>query len=240
MVALILLVSSLSNINQAMIDIKELTKSYIIGGEPVMILRWINLHIKKGEFVAIMWPSGSGKSTLMNMIGILDAPTSWDYIFEETNVANFTEDEQAVFRRDKIWFVFQWYNLLPKLSAWAQVALPLAYKWWWYEKRRNRSIEVLETVGLQDKIDHSPDMLSGWQQQRVSIARSLVCNPPLLLADEPTGALDSVTSTELLQLFSKLNKEGKTIVMITHDDNVASYANRIININDGLISKTPQ
>lgn len=221
-----------------MIDIKNLTKSYIIGGEPVMILKWIDLQIEKGDFVAIMWPSGSGKSTLMNMIGILDIPTSWDYIFEETNVANFTEDEQAIFRRDKIWFVFQWYNLLPKLQAWAQVSLPLAYKWWNYKKRRDRAIELLESVWLQDKSEHSPDMLSGWEQQRVCIARSLACDPPLLLADEPTWALDSVTSRELLQLFSELNKKGKTIVMITHDDNVASYASRIINIKDGLICKT--
>lgn len=219
-----------------MINIKQLTKSYIIWGKPVMILKWIDLSIEKGEFVAIMWPSGSGKSTLMNMIWILDIPTSGEYLFEKINVAHFTEDEQAIFRRDKIWFVFQGYNLLPKLPAWEQVALPLSYKWWGYEKRRNKAIESLASVWLEDKINHTPDMLSGWQQQRVSIARSLVCDPPLLLADEPTWALDSVTSTELLQLFSKLNKEWKTIIMITHDDEVASYANKIIYIKDGLIS----
>lgn len=218
-----------------MIEIKQLTKSYIIGGKPVMILKWIDLEIQQGEFLAIMWPSWSGKSTLMNMLGILDIPTGWTYFFEKINVAWFTRDEQALFRRDKIWFIFQWYNLLPRLPARAQVALPLSYKWWWYEKRRKRAIEVLTSVGLQDKIAHTPDMLSWWQQQRVCIARALACDPPLLLADEPTGALDSVTSKELLELFSKLNAAGKTIVMITHDHEVASYAKRIIHIRDGHI-----
>lgn len=221
-----------------MIDIKKLTKSYIIWGEPVLILKWIDLKIKKGDFIAIMWPSWSWKSTLMNMIGILDIPSWGDYIFQKTNVANFSEDEQALFRRDKIWFIFQWYNLLPKLPAWSQVALPLWYKWWWYNERYKRSVEVLKSVGLGDKINHTPDMLSGWQQQRVCIARALVCDPLLLLADEPTWALDSVTSKEVLKLFTKLNKEWKTIIMITHDKEVASYADKRIHIKDGLIHKT--
>lgn len=220
-----------------MIDIKQLTKSYIIWWIQSMILKWINLQIKEWDFVAIMWPSWSWKSTLMNMIGILDIPTTWEYMFQWTNVANFSEDEQAIFRRDKIWFIFQWYNLLPKLPAWEQVALPLAYKWWSYNKRQQRAIEVLNEVWLSDKVNHTPDMLSGWQQQRVCIARALVCNPALLLADEPTWALDSVTSSEILKLFTKLNEEGKTIIMITHDSEVASYANKIIHIKDGLINK---
>lgn len=220
-----------------MIDIKQLTKSYIIWWKSVMILKWIDLFIEKGDFVAIMWPSWSWKSTLMNMIGILDIPTTWEYFFEWTDVAKFTEDEQAIFRRDKIWFIFQWYNLLPKLSAWNQVALPLSYKWQWYTKRYERAIEVLKEVWLEDKINHTPDMLSWWQQQRVCIARALVCDPSLLLADEPTWALDSVTWKDVLTLFTKLNKQGKTIIMITHDSEVASYANKIIYIKDGLISK---
>ncbi len=220
-----------------MIDIKQLTKSYIIGWEPVMILKWIDLHINKWDFVAIMWPSWSGKSTLMNMIGILDTPTWWEYLFEDINVAWFTEDEQALFRRDKIGFIFQWYNLLPRLPAWAQVALPLWYKWWAYDKRYARAIEALESVWLADKTHHTPDMLSWWQQQRVCIARALACDPALLLADEPTWALDSVTSSEILELFTKLNKEGRTIVMITHDHEVAKYAHKIIYIKDGLIDK---
>ncbi|MDD2871152.1 MAG: ABC transporter ATP-binding protein [Candidatus Gracilibacteria bacterium] len=219
-----------------MINIKKLTKSYIIGGVPSMILKGIDLEIKQGDFIALMGPSGSGKSTLMNMIGILDIPTTGEYFFHDTNVANFTEDEQAIFRRDKIGFIFQGYNLLAKLPAWEQVALPLAYKGWSSSKRYQRAIEVLNEVGLSDKINHTPDMLSGGQQQRVCIARALVCDPALLLADEPTGALDSKTSAEILKLFSYLNKEkGKTILMITHDSNVASYAHKIIHIKDGLI-----
>jgi putative ABC transport system ATP-binding protein len=221
-----------------MIDIKKLTKSYIIWWVSSMILKWIDLQIKEWDFIAIMWPSWSGKSTLMNMIGILDTPSSWDYIFQGTNVANFTEDEQAIFRRDKIWFIFQWYNLLPKLPAWEQVGLPLSYKWWSYGKRQQRAIDVLNEVWLNDKINHTPDMLSWWQQQRVCIARALVCDPALLLADEPTWALDSVTSSEILKLFTELNKKGKTIIMITHDPEVAAYADKIIHIKDGLINNT--
>lgn len=220
-----------------MIDIKKLTKSYIIWWVPVMILKWIDLHIDQGEFIAIMWPSWSWKSTLMNMIWILDLPTSWEYIFQWTNVANFSSNEQAVFRRDKIWFIFQWYNLLPKLPAWNQVSIPLSYKWYSYNKRKERAIEILNSVWLWDKINHTPDMLSWWQQQRVCIARALVCDPPLLLADEPTWALDSVTWDEILQLFAKLNKQWKTIIMITHDSHVASYADKKIFIKDGLIDK---
>ncbi len=220
-----------------MIDIKNLTKSYIIWGEPNMVLKWIDLKIKKGDFITIMWPSWSWKSTLMNMIGILDVPTWWEYLFEGINIEKFTEDEQAIFRRDKIWFIFQWYNLLPKLPAWAQVALPLWYKWRWYNKRYKRAVEVLKEVGLEDKINYTPDMLSWWQQQRVSIARALVCDPSLLLADEPTWALDSVTWKEILKLFTKLNKQGKTIIMITHDKEVASFADKKIHIRDGLIYK---
>jgi putative ABC transport system ATP-binding protein len=221
-----------------MIDIKQLTKSYIIWWKSIMILKWIDFFVEKGDFVALMWPSGSWKSTFMNMIGILDTPTSWEYLFENVNVAEFTSDEQATFRRDKIWFIFQWYNLLPKLSAWNQVALPLCYKWRGYNKRYKRAIEVLKEVWLEDKINHTPDMLSWGQQQRVCIARALVCDPALLLADEPTWALDSVTGKEVLTLFSKLNKGWKTIIMITHDQEVASFAKRIVYIRDGLLYKT--
>ncbi len=219
-----------------MIEINKLTKSYIIWWVSSMILKWIDLKIEDWDFVAVMWPSWSGKSTLMNMIWILDIPSTWEYIFQWTNVANFTEDEQAIFRRDKIWFIFQWYNLLAKLPAREQVALPLAYKWWSNSKRQERAIEVLKEVWLWDKINHTPDMLSGWQQQRVCIARALVCDPALLLADEPTWALDSVTSTEVLKIFTDLNKKGKTIIMITHDAEVAAYAKRIVRIKDGLIN----
>ncbi len=220
-----------------MINIKKLTKSYIIWGEATLVLKWIDLKVKEGDFIAIMWPSWSWKSTLMNMIGLLDIPTWWKYLFNKVNVENLTEEEQALFRRDQIWFVFQWYNLLPKLPAWEQVALPLSYKWWWYNKRYKRALEVLKEVWLWNKINHRPDMLSGGQQQRVCIARALVCNPSIILADEPTWALDSVTWKEVLKLFTKLNKKWKTIIMITHDKEVASFADKRIHIKDGLIYK---
>lgn len=219
-----------------MITIQDLHKSYIIGWEPVDILQWINVHIDTWEFIAIMWPSWSWKSTLMNMIGLLDTASSWRYTFEGTDVSEFSEDEQAHFRRDKIWFIFQWYNLLPRIQAREQVALPLAYKWQAYKKRYTTAVDVLWKVWLADKVHHTPDMLSWWQQQRVCIARALACDPKLLLADEPTGALDSITSNDLLRLFTKLNTEGKTIIMITHDTHVASFAQRIIHIKDGKIS----
>jgi putative ABC transport system ATP-binding protein len=218
-----------------MIEINKLEKSYIIWWESTPILKWIDLKINKWDFVSIMWPSWSGKSTLMNMIWILDTPTGWEYYFDGTNVAWFTEDEQASFRRDKIWFIFQWYNLLPRLPAWSQVALPLSYKWRWSDRRYKRAIEVLTSVGLWDRTHHTPDMLSWWQQQRVCIARALACDPALLLADEPTWALDSVTSWEILNLFKTLSDGGKSIVMITHDREVAQVAHRIVYIKDGLI-----
>ncbi len=220
-----------------MLDIKQLKKSYIVWWNPLLVLKWIDLHIKKWDFISIMWPSWSGKSTLMNMIGILDAPTSGKYLFDGVSVANFSPDVQADFRRDKIGFVFQWYNLLPKLPAWKQVSLPLFYKWWWQEKRYNKAIEILSELWLKDRIDHTPDMLSWWEQQRVCIARALVCNPSLIISDEPTWALDSKTWKEILKLFTKLNKQWITIVMVTHDKEVASYAKRIIHIKDGLIHK---
>ena len=221
-----------------MIDITQLKKYYIVGGNPVMILKWINLHIKKWEFIAIMWPSWSWKTTLMNMIGILDEPTSGKYFFDNINIAKLSSDEQADFRREKIGFVFQSYNLLPRFAAWKQVALPLFYKWLWYEKRYKKAIEVLTSLWMKEKIYHTPDMLSWWEQQRVCIARALACETSVILADEPTGALDSKTGKELLELFSKVNKQGVTIIMVTHDKNVASYAHKVIHLKDGLIYKT--
>ena len=220
-----------------MIKIQELKKSYIVAGEPVMILKWIDLDIKKWEFIAIMWPSGSWKTTLMNMLGILDMPTSGKYFFDDVNVAKLTSDEQADFRRDKLGFVFQLYNLLPRLEAWKQVALPLFYKWRWYAKRYNKAVEVLKSLWMADKINHTPDMLSWGEQQRVSIGRALVCDAEVILADEPTGALDSKTWKDLLELFSQINKKWVTIIMVTHDKNVASYAQKIIHLKDGLIHK---
>lgn len=218
-----------------MIEITQLKKSYIVGGKPVMILKWIDLQIKKWEFIAIMWPSWSGKTTLLNMIGILDEPTSGKYLFEDTNVAKLSSNEQADFRRDRIGFVFQLYNLLPRIAAWKQVALPLFYKWRWYEKRYQKAVEALTSLWMEDKIHHTPDMLSWWEQQRVSIARALVCEASVILADEPTGALDSKTGKDLMELLSRINKQGVTIIVVTHDKDVASYAQRSIHLKDGLI-----
>ena len=220
-----------------LIQIKKLKKSYVIGGEPVMILKWINLEVEKGDFVAIMWPSWSGKTTLMNMIGILDTLSSGEYLFEGESVASLSDDEQADFRRDKIWFIFQWYNLLPRIPARSQIILPLNYKGQSYDKKYRKALELLKKLWLNGRENHRPDMLSGGEQQSVCIARALACDPDLLLADEPTGALDSKTGKDLLKLFCKLNKEGKTIIMITHDKEVASYAKKIIHLKDGLIHK---
>lgn len=218
-----------------MIEITQLKKSYIVAGKPVMVLKWIDLQIKKWDFVAIMWPSWSWKTTLMNMFGILDEPTSGKYLFDNVNVAKLSSDEQANFRRDKIGFVFQLYNLLPRIPAWKQVALPLFYKWWWHERRYKKAVEILTSLWMKDKIYHTPDMLSWGEQQRVSIARALVCNASVILADEPTGALDSQTGKDFMEVLNKINKQGITIIIVTHDKDVASYAKKIIHLKDGLI-----
>lgn len=218
-----------------MIEIKNLKKSYIIGKNESLVLKWINLSVKKWDFITIMWPSWSWKSTLMNIIWILDTPSSWEYFFDWIDTAKLSWIEQANFRRDKIWFVFQWYNLLPRLQAWKQVALPLSYKWVGFLKRKQIAIKKLKELWLEDKINFTPDMLSWWQQQRVCIARALVCDPLLILADEPTWALDSKNGKELLELFVELNNNWRTIIMITHDKDVASYSKKIINIKDWLI-----
>ena len=218
-----------------MIEIKNLKKSYIIGENESLVLKWINLSVEKWDFITIMWPSWSWKSTLMNIIWILDTPSSWEYYFDWIDTAKLSWIEQANFRRDKIWFVFQWYNLLPRLQAWKQVALPLSYKWVGFLKRKQIAIKKLKELWLEDKINFTPDMLSWWQQQRVCIARALVCDPLLILADEPTWALDSKNGKELLELFVELNKNWRTIIMITHDRDVAAYSKKIINIKDWLI-----
>ena len=220
-----------------LINIKNMYKIYQMGSEKVHALDGVDIEIYEHEFVAIIGASGSGKSTLMNMIGILDTPTSGKYLFNNVNVANFEPDTQADFRRDKIGFVFQWYNLLPRLEAWKQVALPLFYKGRGYEKRYKRAVEVLTQLWLKERLNHSPDMLSWGEQQRVCIGRALACNPDLILSDEPTGALDSKTGEDLLKLFTDLNKQGITMIMVTHDPEVASYAKKTIHIKDGLIHK---
>jgi putative ABC transport system ATP-binding protein len=218
-----------------MIELTNITKSYEMGEMMVHALRGVDLHIAEGEFVAIMGPSGSGKSTLMNVIGCLDAPTGGRYSLDGIDVSQMSDDEQARIRNKRIGFVFQQFNLLPRTPAEKQVALPLMYGGYGRTQRLNRAKEALNAVGLGDRIDHKPDELSGGQQQRVAIARALAPNPSIILADEPTGALDTQSGNEILNIFKELNSQGMTVVMITHDPEVANYARRAIWIRDGVI-----
>ncbi len=219
----------------AVIELKNITKSYYLGKQEIPVLRDVSLKVEAGEFVAIMGQSGSGKSTLMNLIGLLDTPTEGNYFFEQENVAKFSMPKQAKIRGEKIGFVFQSYNLIPRVSTHKQVALPLIYQGIFGKEQHSRVKKALETVEIWDKRKNKPNELSGGQQQRVSIARSLVTNPALILADEPTGALDSETGKAVLNLFKELNSQGKTIVMITHDAEIATHASRTIHIRDGKI-----
>lgn len=203
--------------------------------EPVRVLRGINLDIQQWDFTAIMWPSGCGKSTLMNIVWLLDTPTSGSYYLNDKPVEYLNDDDQAIVRRDTIGFVFQWYNLLKRMKARQQVALPLSYMGVSADEKYRRAVEALQLVWLWDKIDNLPNQLSWWQQQRVCIARALVTNAKLLLADEPTGALDSTTGKEVMELFRELNeKEWKTILLITHDAHVAEFAKKIVKMKDGI------
>lgn len=221
--------------SQVLIDIKNEYKIYIMGTEQVYANDNINLRINKGEFVAIVGKSGSGKSTLMNIIGALDKPTSGKYYLNGRDTSTMTDDELADIRNKTIGFIFQQYNLLPKLSLLENVELPLLYAGVKQIDRRKRALESLGRVGLKEKYNQYPNQLSGGQQQRVSIARALAGNPSLLLADEPTGALDSKTSREVLNFLKQLNEEGNTIVMITHDNSIAAEAKRVVRIHDGKI-----
>ena len=221
--------------SQTLIDIRNEYKIYIMGTEQVYANDNINLKINVGEFVAIVGKSGSGKSTLMNIIGALDKPTSGKYYLNGRDTSTMTDDELADIRNKTIGFIFQQYNLLPKLSLLENVELPLLYAGVKQAERRKRALESLGRVGLKEKYNQYPNQLSGGQQQRVSIARALAGNPSLLLADEPTGALDSKTSREVLNFLKKLNDEGNTIVMITHDNAIASEAKRVVRIHDGKI-----
>lgn len=218
------------------IDMHNLTKTYEMGTQQVHALRGIDLQIQEGEFVAIMGPSGSGKSTLMNVIGCLDAPTDGTYKLDGIDVSDMSDNQQARIRNKRIGFVFQQFNLLPRTTALKQVSLPLMYGGFSRGEREKRAAEALKSVGLEDRMDHKPDELSGGQQQRVAIARALANDPSIILADEPTGALDTVTGEEILGIFQQLHKEkGITIIMITHDPEIAQHAEREIWIRDGLI-----
>lgn len=218
-----------------MIQVYDLCKIYYVGNNQVNALDNINLDIRKKEFVAIIGSSGSGKSTLMNMLGCLDTPTSGVYILDGVETGKLSDSELADIRNKKIGFVFQSFNLLQRLTAFENVELPLIYQGIGYKERMKRTSEALEMVGLDGRMHHRPNALSGGQQQRVAIARALVGNPPLILADEPTGNLDSASGDEIMSIFHKLHDMGNTIVLITHDDEIAKKADRIIRIRDGQI-----
>ena len=218
-----------------MIELKDIYKIYGDGDSEIRALDGINLSIAEGEFVAIVGQSGSGKSTAMNIIGCLDVPTSGQYLLDGEDVSSMNEIQLADIRSRRLGFIFQQYNLIPKLSVLENVELPLIYKAMKPEERRNRAMSALEKVGLPDRADKYPSQLSGGQQQRVSIARALAGDPHLILADEPTGALDSKTGKDVLEFISALNDEGKTVVLITHDMSVAQKAKRIVRIQDGKI-----
>lgn len=218
-----------------MIELKDITKTYDMGSVQVQVLKGISLHVNEGEFLSIIGPSGSGKSTLMNIIGCLDVPTTGEYYLDGKEISTYNEKQLSKIRNQKIGFIFQKFNLLPKLSALENVELPLIYRGMNHKERKQRSIEALEKVGLSDRMNHKPTELSGGQQQRVAIARALAGDPPVLLADEPTGNLDSKSGHDVMNLIRQLSEEGKTIVLITHDNEVANIAQRTITIKDGLL-----
>ncbi len=225
------LVNSMSSI----ITTSEISRKYVMGSEIIMALKSISINIDQGEYVAFMGPSGSGKSTLMNIIGCLDTPTDGTYILNNNNVSDLTENELAEIRNREIGFVFQTFNLLPRASALENVALPLVYAGYNPFERKEQALASLADVGLADRAYHKPNELSGGQRQRVAIARALVNDPSIVLADEPTGNLDSKTSYDIMELFQELHDKGNTIIMVTHEEDIAKYSHRIVRLRDGLI-----
>ncbi|MGM7722727.1 ABC transporter ATP-binding protein [Metabacillus sp. Hm71] len=222
---------------QRIVEIRNISKHYTLGGETVKALDDVSFSVNKGDFIAIIGPSGSGKSTLMNMIGCLDVPDTGEYLLDGENVLSLRQKQLAEVRNQKIGFIFQSFNLLPKHSAFENVELPLIYRGLNSNRRKEIAMEALEKVGLADRAGHRPTELSGGQQQRVAIARALAGNPPILLADEPSGALDSKTGIEVMNLILDLNHQGHTIILITHDLQIAKQAKRVIRIQDGKISE---
>lgn len=218
-----------------LIEIIDLKKNYLLGDTEIPVIHGINLNIEKNEYVAIMGPSGSGKSTLMNILGCLDTASSGHYYFNGTDVNTLDDDAMSIMRNKEIGFIFQNFNLLPRLNAIQNVELPLIYAGTQSEERKERALRALNRVGLSDRVHHKPSELSGGQRQRVAIARALVTNPGILLADEPTGALDSKTGVEIMRLFEELHSEGNTIILITHEQEIADYAHRNIYLKDGMI-----
>ena len=219
----------------SIIELDNIQKSYFMGKMELKVLKGISLEIFKNEYVALMGPSGSGKSTLMNLLGCLDSPTGGRYILNGKDVSKMPDDDLAEVRNKEIGFVFQQFNLLPRLTAAENVALPLIYNGTSKKARTEISLEMLDRVGLSDRSHHKPNELSGGQNQRVAIARALVNNPSIILADEPTGNLDSKTSVEIMSIFSKIQTDGNTVILVTHEEDIAKFAHRIIRLKDGLI-----
>ncbi|WP_434035372.1 ABC transporter ATP-binding protein [Formosa sp. 4Alg 33] len=217
------------------IEISNITRDFKLGQETVHVLKGIDLTIKRGDYIAIMGPSGSGKSTLMNLLGCLDTPTAGTYILNGKDASKMTDDELADIRNTEIGFVFQTFNLLPRTTALDNVALPMVYAGYSKADRTKRAEEVLTEVGLSDRMDHKPNQLSGGQRQRVAVGRALVNKPSIILADEPTGNLDSKTSVEIMGLFDTIHRQGNTVILVTHEEDIAEHAHRIIRLRDGLI-----
>ena len=219
----------------AVIHLEEIRKSYFMGKQELQVLKGITLDIERNEYVALMGPSGSGKSTLMNILGCLDSPTSGKYVLNGHDVSTMADNDLADIRKKEIGFVFQQFNLLPRLTALENVALPLVYAGLSKKVRNEMAMEVLRKVDLTDRSHHKPNELSGGQCQRVAIARALVNNPSLILADEPTGNLDTKTSYEIMNIFSKIHEDGNTVVLVTHEEDISNYAKRVIRLRDGLL-----
>ncbi|GIJ93074.1 macrolide ABC transporter ATP-binding protein [Capnocytophaga stomatis] len=219
----------------SLLEIRNIKRDFKLGSEVLHVLKGIFLSIEKGEYVALMGPSGSGKSTLMNILGCLDTPTSGEYILNGRDVSKLSDGELADIRNKEIGFVFQTFNLMPRTTALDNVALPMIYAGIGKDKRRERAKEVLELVGLGDRMMHKPNELSGGQRQRVAVARALVNHPSIILADEPTGNLDSKTSYEIMALFDEIHQKGNTVILVTHEEDIAQHAHRIIRLRDGLI-----
>lgn len=225
---------------QPIIEIKNITRDFPLGNEVVHVLKGIDLIINKGEYVALMGPSGSGKSTLMNLLGCLDTPTGGTYVLNGKHVSEMEDEELAEIRNKEIGFVFQTFNLMPRTTALDNVALPMVYAGFSKNERNERATEVLTQVGLDDRMDHKPNQLSGGQRQRVAVARALVNKPSIILADEPTGNLDSKTSLEIMTLFDDIHANGNTVILVTHEEDVAKHAHRIIRLRDGVVESDVQ
>lgn len=217
------------------LDIQHIKKRYIMGSQIIDALKDVSISINKNEYVALMGPSGSGKSTMMNILGCLDTPTSGSYKLNGTEVSEMTDDQLAYVRNKEIGFVFQTFNLLPRLTSLENVALPMIYAGMSKKERTERAEQVMEMVGLKERMDHKPNELSGGQRQRVAIARALVNNPSIILADEPTGNLDTKTSYEIMNIFESINNGGNTVILVTHEEDIARHAKRIIRLRDGLV-----